>query len=67
MQNKNYGNSKYFTMQKHNLQIKSSKKKLKSFKDIIIYYYKEMGVHMLDAVIRDWLEGPLPSPPPPSP
>jgi len=22
----------------------------------LVYYYKEMGVHVLDAVIRDWLE-----------
>ncbi len=24
------------------------------------YFYKEMGVHVLDAVIRDWLEAPPP-------
>jgi len=24
------------------------------------YFYKEMGVHVLDAVIRDWLEDPPP-------
>jgi hypothetical protein len=26
----------------------------------ISYFYKEMGVHVLDAVIRDWLEAPPP-------
>jgi len=25
------------------------------------YYYKEMGVHVLDAIIRDWLEAPPPN------
>jgi len=27
------------------------------------YYYKEMGVHVLDAVIRDWFEPPQHPPP----
>jgi hypothetical protein len=32
-------------------------------KCVYLYLYKEMGVHKLDAVIRDWLEDPPPQHP----
>jgi hypothetical protein len=35
VQKKNYGNSKYFTMQKHNLQKNPLKKETKILQDII--------------------------------